>query len=180
MNILGLTRQHKIAWKSGRKFISKLSPQADFNFVQPCCTFSLNYVIIWLYRLVIYIYIYTHTMWWSYNAVDFLQNTHSRHPIAHLWRQAIMCLLWVQKFLQCYKVALDISRSDIDFPEISRITWQVRTLLYSYCTRPCYISTWLCIGYMNWLYIHIYWLYTCMYIGYVLSNLWYKSHLSKQ
>ena len=36
MNILGLTRQHKIAWKSGRKFILKFSPQADFNFVQPC------------------------------------------------------------------------------------------------------------------------------------------------
>ena len=35
MNILGLTRQHKIAWKSGRKFILKFSPQADFNFVQP-------------------------------------------------------------------------------------------------------------------------------------------------
>ena len=33
--ILGLTRQHKIAWKSGRKFILKFSPQADFNFVQP-------------------------------------------------------------------------------------------------------------------------------------------------
>ena len=36
MNILGFTRQHKIAWKSGRKFILKFSPQADFNFVQPC------------------------------------------------------------------------------------------------------------------------------------------------
>ena len=36
INILGLTRQHKIAWKSGRKFILKFSPQADFNFVQPC------------------------------------------------------------------------------------------------------------------------------------------------
>ena len=35
MNILGLTRQHKIAWKSGQKFILKFSPQADFNFVQP-------------------------------------------------------------------------------------------------------------------------------------------------
>ena len=35
MNILGFTRQHKIAWKSGRKFILKFSPQADFNFVQP-------------------------------------------------------------------------------------------------------------------------------------------------
>ena len=34
-NILGLTRQQKIAWKSGRKFILKFSPQADFNFVQP-------------------------------------------------------------------------------------------------------------------------------------------------
>ena len=36
MNILGLTGQHKIARKSGRKFILKFSPQADFNFVQPC------------------------------------------------------------------------------------------------------------------------------------------------
>ena len=36
MKIMGLTRQHKIAWKSGRKFILKFSPQADFNFVQPC------------------------------------------------------------------------------------------------------------------------------------------------
>ena len=35
MNILGLTRQHKIAWKSGRNFILKFSPQADLNFVQP-------------------------------------------------------------------------------------------------------------------------------------------------
>ena len=35
MNILGLTGQHKIVWKSGRKFILKCSPQADFNFVQP-------------------------------------------------------------------------------------------------------------------------------------------------
>ena len=35
MNILGLTREHKIAWKSGRKFALKFSPQADFNFVQP-------------------------------------------------------------------------------------------------------------------------------------------------
>ena len=35
MNIFGLTRQHKIAWKSGRKFILKFSPQAGFNFVQP-------------------------------------------------------------------------------------------------------------------------------------------------
>ena len=35
MNILGLTGQHKIARKSGRKFILKFSPQADFNFVQP-------------------------------------------------------------------------------------------------------------------------------------------------
>ena len=35
MNILGLTRQQKIAWKSGRKFILKFSSQADFNFVQP-------------------------------------------------------------------------------------------------------------------------------------------------
>ena len=26
MNILGLTRQHKIVWKSGRKFILKFSP----------------------------------------------------------------------------------------------------------------------------------------------------------
>ena len=34
--ILGLTRQHKIAWKSGPKLILKFSPQADFNFVQPC------------------------------------------------------------------------------------------------------------------------------------------------
>ena len=36
MNILGLTGQHKIAHKSGRNFILKFSPQADFNFVQPC------------------------------------------------------------------------------------------------------------------------------------------------
>ena len=42
MNILGLTRQHKIAWKSGRKFILKFSPQADFNFVQPCIYDSLD------------------------------------------------------------------------------------------------------------------------------------------
>ena len=36
MNISGLTGKHKIARKSGRKFILKFSPQADFNFVQPC------------------------------------------------------------------------------------------------------------------------------------------------
>ena len=36
MNILGFTRQHKIASKSGRKFFLKFSPQANFNFVQPC------------------------------------------------------------------------------------------------------------------------------------------------
>ena len=35
MNILGPTRHHKITWKSGRKFILKFSPQADFNIVQP-------------------------------------------------------------------------------------------------------------------------------------------------
>ena len=35
MNISGLTGKHKIARKSGRKFILKFSPQADFNFVQP-------------------------------------------------------------------------------------------------------------------------------------------------
>ena len=39
MNILGLTGQHKIARNSGRKFILKFSPQADFNFVQPCWPF---------------------------------------------------------------------------------------------------------------------------------------------
>ena len=32
--------QHKIAWKSGRKFILKFSPQADFNFVQPWFTYN--------------------------------------------------------------------------------------------------------------------------------------------
>ena len=41
MNILGLTGQHKFARKSGRKFILKFSPQADFNFVQPWIGVSL-------------------------------------------------------------------------------------------------------------------------------------------
>ena len=44
MNILGLTGQHKIARKSGRKFILKFSPQADFNFVQPCISPYLTYI----------------------------------------------------------------------------------------------------------------------------------------
>ena len=35
MKILGLTRQRKIAQKSGWKLILKFCPQADFNFVQP-------------------------------------------------------------------------------------------------------------------------------------------------
>ena len=33
---VSLSRHNKIAWKSGRKFLLKFSPQADFNFVQPC------------------------------------------------------------------------------------------------------------------------------------------------
>ena len=30
-----------------------------------------------------------------YNMVNFLQNTHNWHPIAHPWWQAIGCILWV-------------------------------------------------------------------------------------
>ena len=39
---------------------------------------------------------FIHTMWCHYNAVNFLQNFHSRHPmIARLHGWAFGCLLWV-------------------------------------------------------------------------------------
>ena len=34
-------------------------------------------------------------MWCHFNMVNFLQNPHNRHPIAHPWGQDMGCLLWV-------------------------------------------------------------------------------------
>ena len=34
-----------------------------------------------------------------YNAVNFLQNTHNRHPIARPWGRDMGCLLWIQTLI---------------------------------------------------------------------------------
>ena len=100
MNILGLTRQHKIVWKSGRKFILKFSPQADFNFVQPWITWSISWVgwqihslsihgwfhkinvtlvHIWKVFFTLYVTVCTRVMvvneFWTYSAIVCYQST---------------------------------------------------------------------------------------------------------
>ena len=37
-----------------------------------------------------------HTVGCRYNAINFLQNPHNRHPIARTWGRAMRCLLWLQ------------------------------------------------------------------------------------
>ena len=34
------------------------------------------------------------TVWCCYNAVNFLKNSHNRHPIARPWGRGMGCLLW--------------------------------------------------------------------------------------
>ena len=34
-----------------------------------------------------------------YDTINFLQNPHNRHPIAHLWEQNMGCFLWVQNLI---------------------------------------------------------------------------------
>ena len=34
-------------------------------------------------------------VWWCYNAINFIPNPHSRHPIARPWGRGMGCLLWV-------------------------------------------------------------------------------------
>ena len=40
-----------------------------------------------------------YTVWWRYNAVDFLQNHHKRHPIARPLGRDMGFLLWVQTYI---------------------------------------------------------------------------------
>ena len=40
-------------------------------------------------------YILQSIVWCCYNAVNFIQYSHNRHPIAHLWRRDMVCLLGV-------------------------------------------------------------------------------------
>ena len=35
------------------------------------------------------------SVWWCYNAINFIPNPHSRHPIARPWGRGMGCLLWV-------------------------------------------------------------------------------------
>ena len=58
----------------------------DFKFVKACLT-NLE-AISWTFDS-------WHTVWCRYDAVNFLQNSHNRHPIARPWGRGMGCLLWV-------------------------------------------------------------------------------------
>ena len=47
---------------------------------------------------------YTVTVWGRYIVINFLQNTHNSHPIAHPWGQVMGCPLWVQRAIDAVSV----------------------------------------------------------------------------
>ena len=58
--------------------------------VQKVCLISA-----WIYITVSHKIVGPHTVWCCYNLVEFLRNSHSRHPIARLWGPGMGCLLWL-------------------------------------------------------------------------------------
>ena len=76
-------------------------------------------------------------VWWHYNAVNFLQNNHGRHPIARPPGWGMGCLLWIHplidilpQFLQgCvqYHVIFDCTRTALDCIETA---WSYHSLAW--------------------------------------------------
>ena len=55
-----------------------------------CYHMKLSCFILPLHDLLFF----ANAVWWSYNAICFLQNPHNRHLIACLWGRDLGCLLW--------------------------------------------------------------------------------------
>ena len=52
-------------------------------------------VLEWMSNFTAHFTGYIYTVRCCYNAVNFLLNSHNRHPIAHPWGRGMGCLLWV-------------------------------------------------------------------------------------
>ena len=57
------------------------------------------YLSVYVCTVYILMHLISHTVWYLYNTISFLQNPHKRHPIARPLGWGIGCLLWLQTLI---------------------------------------------------------------------------------